>query len=355
MQLGSVIDARPLRPECEGDTSVQPLVVVVRVTTHCALACRYCGFSREGSFARREIDTDELLAFGRALSEYRAAMARPVLVSWLGGEPYQWSQLWRVSDHFQRQLGLSLGITTNGTALASQRVRAQTLERFDQLTISVDGLAADHDAVRQTSHGYMRLRECCLRLRQEASNERLWIRANMVLMRSNIGHFAAACRELIAWGVNEVTFNQLGGNDRPEFYPHNRLLPEQVTAFCAELPQLREELLPRGLLISGSDRYLARIAATTAGRSLPVDDCRPGASFLFVDEMGRVSPCSFTSRTCSVPWHCLTTWEQIAALPMLLAQHRAARPIEACRDCHATHVFDKFASAGKKTTSAEAR
>ncbi|MGN6546198.1 MAG: radical SAM protein, partial [Aureliella sp.] len=305
-------------------------------------ACRYCGFSREVLLPRREIDADQLLAFGQALSEFQTATGRPVLVSWLGGEPYQWSQLWPVSERFQRQYGLSLGITTNGNALASQQIRQQTKLRFDQLTLSVDGLAADHDAVRQRPGGYMRLRESCQRLREEDSSGTLWIRVNMVLMRSNIAHFAGACRELIAWGVNEVTFNQLGGNDRPEFYPENCLLPEQVAAFRAELPKLREEFSSHGVRIAGSDHYLSRIAATTAGRRMPIEDCRPGTRFLFVDEAGQVSPCSFTSRSCSVTMTQLTAGHQITDLPQMLAERRAAAPIAACRDCHATHMFDKF-------------
>ena len=48
------------------------------------------------------------------------------------------------------------------------------------------------------------------------------------MMRRTICDFPWLCRELASWGIREITCNQLGGADRPEFFPTNRLLPEQI-------------------------------------------------------------------------------------------------------------------------------
>ena len=49
-----------------------------------------------------------------------------------------------------------------------------------------------------------------------------------------------------------------------------------------------------GALVGGA-AYVARIADTVAGRPLPVSDCRVAEQFLFIDEAGRIAPCSFTA------------------------------------------------------------
>jgi MoaA/NifB/PqqE/SkfB family radical SAM enzyme len=42
-------------------------------------------------------------------------------------------------------------------------------------------------------------------------------------------------------------------------------------------------------------RYLQRIAATTRGERIAIEDCLPGSEFLFIDAQGRISPSSFSS------------------------------------------------------------
>jgi sulfatase maturation enzyme AslB (radical SAM superfamily) len=330
------------------------LIVVVRVTSFCAQACRYCGFSREVRRDRREIDSAQLMAFGQQLSDYQSTYDRPVLVSWLGGEPYQWSKLWPISTLFSQDYGLSLGLTTNGVALCHATTRKRTLEIFDQLTISVDGPSSAHDLLRPMQGGFAALRENCLALRNQDSTRSLWLRANMVLTRSNIEQFEDICMELVEWGINELTFNQLGGNDRPEFYPANRLLIDQVELFRSQLLEIRARMTERGLVIQGSDAYLDRIVSTTDNLPIPIDECWPGNKFLFVDEHGRMSPCSFTNESYGVEIGEIRSSCDLIELPLRFRTMRKLTPCRACGDCHATHVFDKFDSLSNHANSRSA-
>lgn len=321
--------------------SSTPLIVVWRVHEECPLACAFCGYSRTVARTRRSVAAEDVLRFGRTLADYGRAAGREVLVSWLGGEPLLWPHLAEVSRAL-RDEGLRLGVTTNGLLLASPETRRLLIETHEQATISIDGLAAFHDRVRGQPGLFARLQAIVAAFRQEAPGCVL-LRVNTVLMRGNIGGFAEFCEEMAEWGFDELTFNQLGGNDRPEFYPANRLLPEQVERFCAELPDIRGAMSARGLRIAGSDQYLERIRRTTNGERLPIADCRPGEAFLFIDEQGRVSPCSFTSAEYGVP---LGELDSVAAMEQLGGRFRSARRIAcaaACGDCHATHVFEKFA------------
>jgi MoaA/NifB/PqqE/SkfB family radical SAM enzyme len=287
-----------------------------------------------------------VLAFGKTLGEYARTFGRRVSVSWLGGEPLLWPELPALSRTFRRDFGVGVGITTNGEPLASRSVRTSLVEDYSHVTISVDGVGAVHDASRNSPGLFDRIRRSvrALRLEADAAKSDVILRVNTILMRGNVAEFEPLCREVASWGVTELTFNQLGGNDRPEFYPDNRLLPEQVERFATGLPRLRVELGRLGFTIHGNDRYLHRIAGSANGWSIPVDDCGPGRSFLFIDEQGRVSPCSFTSSDYGVPIEEIPDPEGLAHLPENFSRLRRERRAAPCEDCHSTQVFDKFAT-----------
>jgi MoaA/NifB/PqqE/SkfB family radical SAM enzyme len=281
-------------------------------------------------------------AFGDVLAQYQRLSEKRVLVSWLGGEPLRWSPLEELSVHFRQTLGLGLSTTTNGTTLHNPRCRAHLLEFYDELTISVDGLGDVHDRLRGWSGGFDTLRCSVRTLVDERGAASLRIRMNVVLQRETITVFSELCRELATWGVDEITFNQLGGRDRPEYFPANRLLPEQVERFRAELPFLRKEL--RGVRLAGSEAYLDRFAASARDERLAFPDCEPGGRFLFVDERGLVAPCSFTTDRLGVPISQLRTLDELVRVPATFHQLRQSKQPAPCADCHSTQVFAKFAA-----------
>ena len=323
----------------------EQMIVVWRVTERCNLACGFCAYDRRVTRSRRDASPQAVLEFGAALAEYQRDAEDPVLVSWLGGEPLLWSPLERLTSTFVHDLGLRVSATTNGTALASEKVRAHVLDCYDELTVSVDGLGEAHDQMRGWRGGFAQLSRVVPLLaagRHRSSQPRL--RANVVLMRDNVASFADLCLELATWGIDEITFNQLGGNDRPDFWAEHRLAPNDVDRLAGGLPELRRALASRGVALRGGDRYVERIRSSAAGRHLPVQDCGPGERFLFVSEQGMVSPCSFTEDSFGVSIEELTSGDHVAGLPTRFGLARAGRraSITACDDCPSTQVFAKF-------------
>lgn len=318
------------------------LVVVWRITEYCDLGCRYCGYSREVRRPRTHVAADTVLAFGAVLRDHARETGRAVLVSWLGGEPLRWPPLADVSRTLAREYGLRLGVTTNGTRLGDERVLALLAECYAQVTISVDGGPGFHDWVRGAPGLFERLRNSLLRLRERKTQTGMGplIRINTVLMRSNLIGFGGLCEALAGWGVDEVTFNALGGVERGgEFYERERLLPEHLAWLRAELPGLRARLAERGLIIRGAARYLDRLEAAARSHPWPVADCEPGRSFLFIDQHSLVAPCSFTTRGYGAP---LAEVRSIAHLPQLMRERQQQQRLPACDDCRSTHVFGKF-------------
>src|SRR5439155_21528508 len=102
----------------------------------------------------------------------------------------------------------------------------------DEVTVSVDGVGPVHDALRGAPGLFQKIAEGVRALRRLSESRGAGagprLKVNTVLMRDNLDGFEALCTEVAGWGVAELTFNALGGNDRPEFYPQHRLCVEQV-------------------------------------------------------------------------------------------------------------------------------
>jgi AdoMet-dependent heme synthase len=320
------------------------VVVVWRVTQRCNLSCAFCGYDRRLPWARRDADPAQILAFGAVLAEFQRATGRHVLVSWIGGEPLLWRPLTALTTKFVREFGLRVSATTNGTTLGSPDARGHVLEHYAELTVSVDAVGALHDDLRGWSGGFARLRRCVSALAADKARTGAGplLRVNVVLMRHTVAEFPALCRELARWGVEEITFNQLGGNDRPEFYPAHRLTLPQARALAADVPGLRDELRRCGVALRGGLRYLERIERSAAGRALPVADCHPGQEFLFVSEHGVVAPCSFTLDGYGVPLDDVRSADELGALASRFRVARDRRRLAVCDDCPSTQVFAKF-------------
>ena len=320
------------------------MIVVWRVTERCNLACGFCAYDRRLERERAEATPEAMLVFGAALADYQRRSGDPVLVSWLGGEPFLWKALPAVTRAFVQDLGLRVSVTTNGTTLGSSAVRAHVLDHYAELTISVDAFAPVHDALRGWRGGFARLRGAvgALATEKQRRGHGPLLRANVVLMRDTVRDFERLALELATWGIEEITFNQLGGNDRPEYHPAHRLTTDDVERLADRLEPLRGRLAEVGTSLRGGARYVERIRSTAAGRRLPVDECAPGTQFLFVSEHGIASPCSFTSQAYGVPVAELATADDVLALPARFAAVRAARRSSWCDDCPSTQVFDKF-------------
>lgn len=320
-------------------------VVVVRVNTHCALGCLYCGYSKDVHRQRRSISVPSLLRFGETLREFQCDSHRKVLVSLLGGEPFQWPSLIPVANRLV-QCDLSLSVTTNGLALENESTFQFAMDCMDEITISIDGIGDDHDRLRGGTGMVDRLERIVRRLVSSRGSDRCQsnprIRVNTVLTRHTITGFETFAHRMADWGVDALTFNQLGGNDRPEFYPENRILEDQVHQFIERFPGLQQELREQGLDLCGSEAYLHRLACTARDQAIAIDHCFPATNFLFVDELGVVSPCSFTTDCLGIPIDQITNAATVKALATTWQRQRCDHRPRACGDCHATHVHSKF-------------
>lgn len=317
-------------------------VIVWRITQSCDSKCKFCSYSREVERRRDDADAALIRSFSEVLGEYKKQTGDEVLVSWIGGEPFLRADLLEHSERLH-ELGIKVSATTNGIPLNEEKLR-RIDACFCEIVFSLDSFRECNDDVRGLSGHFdlvcKRIRELD-RIRRE-SGSGLKIKVNTILMRRNIADFERFCEMLSGLGVDEVTFNRLGGYDRPEFFGDNRLLFDQSKVFAEQLPALKRRFAEKGLVIHGSAKYMERFMYAALDKPMPVEECNPGAWFWFVNENGFVSPCSYTSYEYKFPLSEVRCADDFDRAERFFRERRRCARSKWCSDCFCTQVYDKF-------------
>jgi radical SAM protein with 4Fe4S-binding SPASM domain len=318
-------------------------VVVWRLTEGCNLSCPFCLYDKKLGGTRKAADLKQILKFTKILGDYSHKTGRKTMISWLGGEPFLWPHIEQVTHHAAAN-NILISTTTNGTTLGAEKIRKHIVDHYSELTLSIDATGSLYEELRGWKNGYAKLREYTklLYAERKAANSPLILKANIVLTHKTMPYFYNLCRELADWGIDIITFNQLGGRDRPEYYPENKLTAEDVDDLERNFLSLKCLLQERGVKLSGSQAYIDRIKSYVNEEKISIADCGPGKNFLFIDELGRISPCSYTSADYGLDVGMIEKPEDIQELQHLFKKKQAMERSQECDDCKSTQQFEKF-------------
>lgn len=135
-----------------GNWSFRPEIVTVNITGRCNLRCEMCMQPRDSSGDDEAATLRAAAGPGRELTpgEWchvvdQAASAHPAFY-FSGGEPLLYRGLDQVLAHVKRR-GLIVALVTNGSLLARHAERLVEIG-VDNVTVSLDGPEAVHDAIR---------------------------------------------------------------------------------------------------------------------------------------------------------------------------------------------------------------
>lgn len=319
-------------------------VIVWRITQTCNMKCLFCSYSNDVKRQRNDADEVEVSRLIKILGEYKKETNDNILVSWIGGEPFLWKPLLVYTKELRNTYEVEVSTTTNGLMLSLENIRQEIIKYFSEIVISLDGFAVCNDRVRQYKGHFHTVTNNIVALNRErkAVGSDLKIKVNTILMRENIEQFEEFCDLLVDLGVDEVTFNQLGGYDRPEFFENNRLLSWQVKKLFEKLPALKQKFSLKGLIIHGGDEYLHRILLTTENQKISIKECNPGSWFWFINENGYISPCSYTSYEYIYNIKEINGPNDIDNVEKYFREIRNSYRSKWCNDCYCTQIYDKF-------------
>lgn len=122
-------------------------------TQRCNLACRHCGSDCKASSTIPDMPADDFLAAVDELLPHVDRHGLNIIIS--GGEPLMRDDLEDVGRELYRR-ELPWGIVTNGFALTPQRFASLKAAGIHNITVSLDGIRADHNWMRGNDLSYDR-------------------------------------------------------------------------------------------------------------------------------------------------------------------------------------------------------
>jgi MoaA/NifB/PqqE/SkfB family radical SAM enzyme len=248
--------------------------VLWQVTNICNYTCGYCIFSSGPSPIRGELDVKEIFA---AMTALRARGFSHL--KFTGGEPFARRDMVEILELTQT-FGFECDISTNASLITEKLARRlRALTRLSMVHVSVDGPTAEpHEAARGAKTFAPTVRGLAILVAAGVP-----VRVGFVISKYNehaLADMAAFCRNA---GAAELIFSIMepAGRLAGDCSAVTARSPDEIAVEVAELSRRFEGML--------------RVQFASNRRTAPASHgtCPGGSRFLFIDHLGRVSPCSW--------------------------------------------------------------
>jgi radical SAM protein with 4Fe4S-binding SPASM domain len=262
----------------------RPTYAVWELTLACDQRCRACG-PRAGSARADELSTDEALQLVDALAELGVGE-----VTLIGGEAYLRDDVLLVVRRI-RERGMAATMTTGGLTLTRRRAAALAEAGLQHVSVSIDGLAATHDALR-TEGGFVRAIDALRSMRDAGVS----IGANTQINRRTMGELVTLGARLADEGINawQLILTIAHGNAADE--PDLVLQPYMMLELYDELAKVVELCEARRIAIWPGNNlgYFGPLESRlrrhqNAGGHYR--GCQAGTSVIGIQSDGRIKSC----------------------------------------------------------------
>ena len=286
-------------------------VVVLMPHSRCNCRCVMCDIWK----ANRNGYTLSPADLEAHLDDFRRLHVRRVVLS--GGEALMHPNLFVLCDLLKR---LDIKITLLSTGLLLKRYAAETVRCCDEVTVSLDGSRAVHDAIRRVPRAFDRLAEGIAALKRLDPGFR--VTARCVVQRANytdLPHLIDAAHEI---GLDQLSFLAADVSteafNRPVPWDAERadevaLSPDEAAAFA----QIVEDVIARYApdfasgFIAESPEKLQRLpryfAALHGEGDFPKTHCNAPWVSTVIEADGTVRPCFFHRPLGNIHDHPLAT------------------------------------------------
>ncbi|MEW6398969.1 MAG: radical SAM protein [Bacillota bacterium] len=274
-----------------GEPETGPAVIAWEATRACNLVCRHCRAEAVPTGDPAELSTAE----ARALLDDVASFCRPTFII-TGGEPLLRPDILDLA-RYGSSLGVRMVMSTNGTTLTPDNIRAIREASIVALSVSIDGSdASSHDAFRGVP-GSFAAAMAGMGLAREAG---LPFQVNTTVTRHNVAELSrvlALAREVgaVTWDVFLlVPTGRATVED--EIPPHEY---ERVLEWLLEQSsRAGVHPVPGGgmrVKVTCGPMY-ARLWLQRRGQGRRPRGCMAGDGFAFISRTGKVYPCGYFPR-----------------------------------------------------------
>jgi len=255
-----------------------PHIVGWELTLACNLRCRHCA-SAAGPARPDELTTDEALAL---VDQFPALLVREV--HFTGGEPLLRPDWWRIAERV-RDRRIASRIVTNGSPLVPHVIERLRDVGIETVGISLDGLEATHDDVRQQPGLFRRVLTAIERV-QEAG---LAVGVITAVNAHNLAELPDLLRLLLSLEVGSWQLQPNLPQGRSQEATDLHLSPADYLALGAFFRNQRDQALEQGLRMVPADSlgYFTELDLADP----PWRGCPAGIYSVGITSDGRVKGC----------------------------------------------------------------
>ncbi len=244
----------------------------IALSEYCNLTCQMCRRPSEALFMDKELCK-------RVLTEARDVGIETV--SFSGGEPFVHPAILELLGH-AFSLGIKVQLVTNGTLI--KRDQIEFLSQLDCLTVSVDGLEASHDHIRQRKGTFKRTERT---LRWLAESRIQW-GTNTVMQRDNAADLFDLFRHIQGIGGERYAYC---GFSHVEVVPetaHLQMTPDQERSAYAQLVRIEAACRETNTWFNQREQLLHHfeLYARKDQRYRPFDGCKIPQKFVGFSDHG---------------------------------------------------------------------
>ena len=275
----------PLAGASRAQDKVRPIYAVWELTLRCDLSCRHCG-SRAGRARPDELDTAEALDLVRQMAELEVTE-----VILIGGEAYLRDDWLTIAREIVAR-GMECNMTTGGRGMTPERARAAKAAGIRNVSVSLDGLRATHDALRGVEGAY----DSALAALRNLKAAGIAVTANTQIGRQNLAEIPEVFEVLAAHGIHTWQVQLTVAMGRVADEPEQLLLePYQVLEVMPMLAALKRRGDAVGVrLFAGNNiGYFGPHEGVLRG-SYPLGhmySCGAGRSTLGIEANGDIKGC----------------------------------------------------------------
>lgn len=247
--------------------------VLWEITNTCNYHCSYCVFSSEFKKYENELTTDEVKRVIKELKENNF-----IYIKFTGGEPFTRKDMIEILK-YSNELGFEMDISTNASLITEKIAKELKDINLQMVHVSLDG----NDKI---SHEYVRGENTfkkTLRGIKFLTNNGVYTRIGTVIYRENENKLEEIVKLAIELNANEIIFSFMEAV--------GRLNGNETIISKRTIESVKEEL--EKMAIKYKERIQVKYSFSE-NKTTETNEYCPGANkFLYINNLGQVSPCSW--------------------------------------------------------------